>query len=113
MKRTLAVLAAAGVVLGGGAVAFATTTGPDPARREAARACLDQAREANPDADPAQLREAAKPCLDAAGIRPRELTPEQKAKRQQFRECAAKVLTGNPDSDRRELRDLVRETCKR
>jgi hypothetical protein len=87
MRRILAVLVGAGIALGGGAAAWAQTTGPDGTKREAARACLSQAREANPDADKAALREAVKACLTEAGIEGRTLTPEQQAKRDAVKAC--------------------------
>jgi hypothetical protein len=87
MRRILAVLVGAGIALGGGAAAWAQTTGPDGTKREAARACLSQAREATPDADKAALREAVKACLTEAGIEGRTLTPEQQAKRDAVKAC--------------------------
>lgn len=87
MRRVLAVLVGAGIALGGGAAAWAQTTGPDGTKREAARACLSQAREATPDAGKAVLREAVKACLAEAGIEGRTLTPEQQAKRDAVKAC--------------------------
>ena len=58
MRRVLAVVVGAGIAAGGGAAAWAQTTGPDGTKREAARACLSQAREAAPDAGKPALREA-------------------------------------------------------
>jgi ribosomal 50S subunit-associated protein YjgA (DUF615 family) len=97
MKRVLAVLVGAGIAVGGGAAAWAQTNAPDGTKREAARACLNQAREATPDADKAALREAVKACLTEAGIEGRTLTPEQQAKREAVRACIDQAKTANPD----------------
>jgi hypothetical protein len=97
MRRILAVLVGAGIALGGGAAAWAQTTGQDGTKREAARACLSQAREATPDADKATLREAVKACLAEAGIEGRSLTPEQQAKRDAVKACVDAARADNPD----------------
>ncbi|HET7722006.1 MAG TPA: hypothetical protein VFK43_18690 [Acidimicrobiales bacterium] len=97
MRRVLAVLVGAGIALGGGAAAWAQTTGPDGTKREAARACLSQAREATPDAGKAALREAVKTCLREAGIEGRTLTPEQQAKRDAVKACVDAARAANPD----------------
>lgn len=97
MRRILAVLVGAGIALGGGAAAWAQTTGGDGTKREAARACLSQAREATPDAGKAALREAVKACLTEAGIEGRTLTPEQQAKRDAVKACVDAARSGNPD----------------
>lgn len=99
MKRTLAILTVAGLVLGGGAAAFAATTGGGPgsvpvprARRQEAKACIRQAR-ADHQGDRAAIRAAAKECLQRAGVHPgtfgrlfrgvraqiRALSPEKRA----------------------------------
>jgi ribosomal protein S20 len=131
MRRVLAVLAGAGIAVGGGAAAWAQTAAPDGTKREAARACLSQAREATPDADKAALREAVKACLAEAGIEGRTLTAEQQARRDAVkacinqareanpddkaaaraaaRECLAEVRAANPDAGKAELRTLVKE----
>jgi hypothetical protein len=96
MKRVLAVLIGAGLAAGG-AVAWAGTAGADPAKREAARACLTQAREATPDADRAALREAVKACMTEAGFEGRNPTPEQQAKRDAARACIDTARSANPD----------------
>lgn len=106
MRRVLAVLVGTGIAVGGGAAAWAQTGG---ANREAAKACLTDARAADPDAERAALREAVKACLEAQGITPRgdrrELTPEQQAKRDALRACLQGVRAANPDAERAELRD--------
>ena len=97
MRRVLAVVVGAGIALGGGAAAWAQTTGRDGTKREAARACLAQAREATPDADKAALREAVKACLSEAGIEGRTLTPEQQARRDAVKACIDQARAANPD----------------
>ena len=109
MRRVLAVLVGAGIALGGGAAAWAQTTGQDGTRREAARACLSQAREATPDAGRAALREAVKACLAEAGIEGRTLSPEQQAKREAVKACVDAARAGNPD-DKTAARAAAR-TC--
>lgn len=105
MKRVLAVLVGAGIAVGGG-VAWAHPGGPN---REAAKACLAEARAANPEADWAALRQAVRQCLEAQGISRPEPTPEQQARREALRECRARVHAGHPDAEGAELRRLVRE----
>jgi hypothetical protein len=97
MRRVLAVLVGAGIAVGGGAAAWAQTTGADGTKREAARACLSQAREATPDAGKPALREAVKACLAEAGIEGRTLTPEQQAKRDAVKACVDTARAQNPD----------------
>lgn len=97
MRRVLAVLVGTGIAVGGGAAAWAQTTGPDGTKREAARACLSQAREATPDAGKPALREAVKACLAEAGIEGRTLTPEQQAKRDAVKACVDAARAQNPD----------------
>lgn len=97
MKRVLAVLVGAGIAVGGGAAAWAQTTGPDGTKREAVRACVSQARQASPDADKAALKEAVKACLHEAGIEGRTLTPEQQAKRDAVKACIATARSAHPD----------------
>src|SRR3954447_12777799 len=103
MKRVLAVLIGAGIVVGGGAAAWAGTSGPGGANREAAKACLAQARQELPDADKPALREAVKACLSAAGIEGRTLTPEQQAKRDSVKACLQGVKAANPGADKATL----------
>ena len=105
MKRVLAVLVGTGIVVGGGVtVASAHPGGPN---REAARACLAEARAADPDADKAALREAVRDCLDARGITVPRPSPEQQAKREALRTCLQGVKDANPDADRARLRELA------
>lgn len=97
MRRVLAVLVGAGIALGGGAAAWAQTTGPDGTKREAARACLSQAREATPDANKAVRRGAVKACLAEAGVEGRTRNPEQQAKRDAVKACVEAARAENPD----------------
>lgn len=96
-RRFLALVAGAGIVVGGGAAAWAGTAGADPAKREAARACMAQAREALPGAERPALREAAKACLTDAGFEGRTPTPEQQATRDAARACIDAARSANPD----------------
>jgi phage tail protein X len=98
------------VVAGAGAAAWAGPGGAqrDPATREAAKACVEAAKTANPGADRATLRAAAAPCLEAAGITLRQLTPEQQARRDAFRACIASAKEANPGAERPVLRDAVK-----
>jgi len=65
MKRVLAVLVGAGIAVGGGAAAWAGTTGPGGANRQAAKACLTEARQELPDADKSEVRKLVKDCVKA------------------------------------------------
>ena len=105
MKRVLAVLVGAGIAVGGGVAAWAHPAGPN---REAARACLADAKAADPDADKAALREAVRDCLEAQGITRPEATPKQQARREALRTCLQGVKSANPDAERAELRELAR-----
>lgn len=107
MRRVLAVLIGAGVAAGGGAAAWAGTAGADPAKREAARTCLSQAREATPDADRAALREAVRACMTEAGFEGRTPTPEQRAKREAARACVDAARSAHPD-DKVAMREAAR-----
>lgn len=109
MRRVLAVLVGGAIALGGGATAWAQTAGPDATKREAARACLSQAREAAPDADRAALRAAVKACLAEAGIEGRLRRGGIRANVAGARECLSEVRAANPDASRSELRGLVKE----
>ena len=104
MKRVLAVLVGAGIAVGGGAAAWAGTTGPGGANRKAAKACLTEARQDLPDAAIDVRRAAVKECLGAAGIEGRTLTPEQQAKRDSLRSCLEGVKANNLGADRATLR---------
>jgi hypothetical protein len=88
------------VVVGAGAVAWAGPGRGDPAKREAAKQCLADAKAANPDADRAAIRAAAQPCLDAAGIAPKELTAQQQARRDAAKDCLQAAKDANPDAER-------------
>lgn len=109
MRRVLAVLVGAGIAVGGGAAAWAQTTAPDGTKREVARACLSQAREATPDAGKAALREAVRTCMTDAGVEGRTVTPEQQAKRDAVKACVDAARAGNPD-DKTAARAAAR-TC--
>ena len=91
------------VVVGAGAVAWAGPGRGDPAKREAAKQCLADAKAANPGADRAALREAVKPCLEAAGIVPKELTAQQQARRDAAKACLQAAKDANSDADRATL----------
>lgn len=88
------------VVVGAGAVAWAGPGRGDPAKREAAKQCLADAKAANPDADKAAVRAAAQPCLDAAGIALPELTAQQKARRDAAKACLQAAKDANPGADK-------------
>jgi Spy/CpxP family protein refolding chaperone len=102
MRRTLAILAVAGLVIGGGAAAFAATTGGDGATgdRAQAKACIQQARDAHKD-DKAARREAVKACLQQAGVDLGRLGGVPKGVRDQV-----KALT---PEQRTALKDCVRQ----
>ena len=93
MRRALAVLVGAGVTLGGGAAAWAGPGAEGRPKREAARACLSQARREAPDAEKGALKEAVKACLKDAGIEGQAPTPEQRAKREELRSCLQNAKT--------------------
>ncbi|HWI05479.1 MAG TPA: hypothetical protein VNT52_16860 [Acidimicrobiales bacterium] len=98
MRRVVAVLVGSAIAVGGGAAAWASTAGgPDGTRREAARACLSQAREATPDADKLALRQAVKACLAEAGMEGRNPSPEQRAKGQAVKACVDAARDAHPD----------------
>jgi hypothetical protein len=105
VRRVLAALVGAGVVVGGGVAAWASPGGPN---REAAKACRAEAKQADPDAGRESLRDAVRSCLEAQGITPREPTPEQRATREALRACLQGVKEANPDADRAELRPLAK-----
>lgn len=113
MKRVLVVLVLAGVVAAGAGAAWAHPTRGDRAeRREAVRSCVREAREAQPDAEREQLKEAVKACLQARGFTPRPLTPEQQERRAKLRECVEKARADHPGADRATIRGAVRECVK-
>ena len=105
MKRVLAALVGAGIAVGGGVAAWALPGGPN---REAGRACLAEAKAADPDADKAALRQAVRDCLEAQGISRPEPTPEQQARREALRTCLQGVKSANPDAEGAELRELAK-----
>jgi pyruvate/2-oxoglutarate dehydrogenase complex dihydrolipoamide acyltransferase (E2) component len=108
MRRVLAVVIGAAVAVGGVAVWAGTAGAADPAKREAGRACLAQAREELPGADKAALREAVRACLTEAGIEGPTPTPEQRAKRDAVRACIDAARSANPD-DRPAARAAARD----
>jgi hypothetical protein len=115
MKRVLAAVIGAAIAVGGGAAAWAATGPGGGANREAAKACLSQAKVDHPDADRAARRAAVKECLAAQGIAPgthRQRTPEQQARRDAAKACLAKVKADHPDAVRAEVRSLVKECVK-
>ena len=83
-------------------------TAEQQARRDALRTCLQGVKAANPDADRAALREAARPCLEAAGLDPERIRNRLAA----TKECRDEVRAGNPDATRPELRRLVMECVR-
>ena len=86
-------------------------TPPTPeqqARRDAVRTCLRGVKEANPDADRAELRQAALPCLEEAGIAPGQIRERLAA----VKACRDQVRADNPGAERPELRRLVMECVK-
>jgi hypothetical protein len=101
MKRALAVVLGAGITVSGGAAAWAGTAGAGGPNREAARACLDQARTELPDADRSALREAVKACLAEAGV-------EIPAKREAVRDCIRAAKEAHPD-DKPAVRAAARQ----
>lgn len=107
MKRLLAALVGAGVALGGGVAAWAAPG--DRPNREAAKACLADARSADPDATRAQLREAVRSCLEAQGItRGGSADPEKQARREALKSCLQEVKAANPGAERPALREAAR-----
>ena len=96
MRRVLAVLVGAGIAVGGGAAAWAGTAGANEPKREAARACLSQAREAAPDADRAELKATVKACLKEARSEAGTPTPDQQAKREAVRSCVDAAKKAQP-----------------
>jgi hypothetical protein len=89
MKRTLAALAVAALVIGGGAAAFAVTVGnDDPAARAQAKDCVAKARTDHAN-DPAAKRAAVADCLKAAGLTRLGVGPVPKAVRDQVKALPA------------------------
>ena len=106
MKRVLAVLVGAGIAVGGGAAAWAA---PNGANRAAAKACVADAKAANPNATKTELRDAVRSCLEAQGITvPGKLGADQQAKRDALRACLQGVKSANPGATRAQLLDLAK-----
>lgn len=78
------------------------------ARRDALRSCLQGIKAAHPDAPKEELREAGKPCLEAAGIDPEKIRERLAA----TKECREEVRAEHAGEPRAELRKLVRECVK-
>lgn len=117
MKRTLAVLALAGLVIGGGAVAYAATVGGDPAARAQAKACVDKARTEHANDDVAKHATVAA-CLKDAGVTPLGVGSVPKAVRGQIKalpddkkaaliDCVKKAHDAN-STDRTAFRDAAK-----
>ncbi len=100
MKRTLAVLAVSGLVIGAGATAYAVTIGGDPAARLQTKACVKRARADHASDDSAQ-RAAVAACLTDAGMTPLGVGRVPKAIREQI-----KAL---PDDKKAALVDCVKK----
>lgn len=103
MKRIIAVLVGAGIVVGGAGAAWAQT-GDRAARRQALRTCVEQARQDNPNATKADLKEPVKNCLADAGVLPK-LTDEQRAA---AKACVDAAKAANPDADKLTVRAAAR-----
>jgi len=103
MKRIIAVLVFAGIAAGGAGVAWAQVGG-GPAKREALRTCVQQARQDNPNADKAAIREAVKNCMADQGHTPR-LTEEQRAT---AKACVEAAKAADPDADKATVRAAAR-----
>jgi len=88
MKRTLAVLAIAGLVIGGGAAAYAATIGGDPGAKAQAKACIDKARTENAS-DVKARHDAVAGCLNDAGLLPLGAGHVGKAVREQIKALPA------------------------
>lgn len=97
MKRFLTIAVLALLIVGGGGVAYAHSTGDHPIRRAAARACIQDARAANEGPDRATIRAAAKICMEE--------------RRAELRSCIEAARAEHGD-DRPAVRDAVRE-CTR
>ncbi len=88
MKRTLAVLAVAGLVLGGGAAAYAATIGGDPGAKAQAKDCVDKAR-TDHATDAKAKHDAVAACLKDAGLTPLGAGKVGKAVRDQVKALPA------------------------
>lgn len=101
MKRLLAVLVGAGIAIGGGAAAWAGTTGADPTTKAAAVACRDTAKADPANTTKAALKTAVKQCLADQGI-------ILGAKRDALKDCLKSVKAANPTATKAQLRDLAK-----
>ncbi|MDQ6927868.1 MAG: hypothetical protein M3159_04305 [Actinomycetota bacterium] len=113
MKKMLAALGLGALIvgIGAGAVAWADpgggkAAGPNAAKRKAAQDCLKQAKAANKDATPTQVLDAAKPCLQQAGLAQAQL--DKLAKAAAARDCVQQAKKDNPDATRSQLLDLAK-----
>ena len=114
MKRVLLALAVAAVTVAGTGVAWAHSTDEDrAARREAVRACREQARQAQPEADRQTVRADVRECLEAQGITPRPHAAEHRERRAQFRDCVKKAREEHPGAERPTIREAVRDCTQR
>ena len=94
--------------LEGQGITLKERTPPTPeqqARRDEVRTCLQSVKGAHPDADRAALRAAALPCLEKAGIAPRQIRDKAAA----VKACREQVRAANPE-ERGTMRNLFR-TC--
>jgi len=112
MKRILVFLAIAGLGVGVAATAWAQTSGGGDraANREARRACVQEARAANPNADRATIRNAARSCLEQAGI-VKPLTPDRQARRAKGLSGFEQAKAAHP-GDRAAIRQAVKDCVK-
>lgn len=76
------------------------------AKRDALKSCLQGVKAANPNATRAELRAAAKPCLDQAGISADKIRPKIAA----LKTCIAQAKADNPGATRADLAAAVK-TC--
>jgi len=88
MKRTLAVLAIAGLVIGGGAAAYAATVGGDAGAKAQAKGCVDKAR-TDHASDVKAKHDAVAGCLKDAGLLPLGAGHVGKAVREQIKALPA------------------------
>lgn len=119
MKRTLAFVAIAALVIGGGAAAYAATVGGDPAAKAQAKACVDKAR-TDHASDQTAKHTAVAACLADAGVVPLGIRHVPKAVRGQIKalpddkkaalvDCVKKAHDANP-TNRKAFRDAAK-TC--
>ena len=73
------------------------------------RECLKGVKEANPDAERPALKEAAKPCLEQAGV---DLGAVRE-RLEKLRTCMSEARAATPDADRATLKPLVMECLKK